>query len=104
MSLPTNLKVVRGSILDAPIDQAILHQCNCRTETAAGLAKQIFDRWPFCDVYRGVMPRHPKLVVPRLAEKNGPVVIALFAQDRPGKNTWNEARLRRPFIDVHGRW
>jgi len=45
------MKIVRGNILDAT-DPVIAHQCNCVSTKAAGLAAQIFDRFPLSDTYQ----------------------------------------------------
>lgn len=46
------VKIVEGDILEAK-EQYICHQCNCITTYAAGLAKQIFARFPYSDDYKG---------------------------------------------------
>jgi O-acetyl-ADP-ribose deacetylase (regulator of RNase III) len=46
----TNLSFVDGDIIDSDA-QYIAHQTNCLTSHAAGLAKAIFQRFPYADVY-----------------------------------------------------
>jgi O-acetyl-ADP-ribose deacetylase (regulator of RNase III) len=45
------INIVYGSILDAK-EKYIAHQCNCVTTHAAGVAKAIFDKFPYSDVYK----------------------------------------------------
>ena len=46
-----NLFEIRGDLLKADDCQFIVHQTNCMTSHALGLAKHIFKRWPHADVY-----------------------------------------------------
>lgn len=45
-----NIMEYRGDLLDAEVD-VIAHQCNCKTHRAAGLAAQIFKRFPRTNDY-----------------------------------------------------
>jgi O-acetyl-ADP-ribose deacetylase (regulator of RNase III) len=45
------LEIVEGNLLEAT-EQYIAHNCNCVTNSAAGLAKHIFTKYPYADVYR----------------------------------------------------
>jgi O-acetyl-ADP-ribose deacetylase (regulator of RNase III) len=44
------LFVEKGDILNSPVD-IIAHQCNCITTHSSGLAKSIFNRYPYSDTY-----------------------------------------------------
>jgi O-acetyl-ADP-ribose deacetylase (regulator of RNase III) len=43
-------EVVEGNLLDAK-ESCIVHQCNCTTTRAAGLAAQLHEKFPWCDIY-----------------------------------------------------
>ncbi len=43
-------ELVVGDLLDAP-EKYLVHQCNCLGRNAGGLARVMFDRFPWSDVY-----------------------------------------------------
>jgi O-acetyl-ADP-ribose deacetylase (regulator of RNase III) len=45
-----NLTLKTGDLLSAP-EQYIAHQCNCVTSRGAHLAKAMFNRFPYADIY-----------------------------------------------------
>ncbi|MEK6833224.1 MAG: Appr-1-p processing protein [Nanoarchaeota archaeon] len=45
------IEIVQGNILDSK-EKYICHQCNCVTNTAMGLAKNIFIKYPYSNVYK----------------------------------------------------
>lgn len=82
------LSVVERDLLSAS-EQYIVHQCNCVSKGARGLAKCIFQRWPHADVYG---ERHEQKSTSKLGSiaargvydgQRG--VINLFGQYSPGK-------------------
>ena len=44
------LETISGNILDAK-EKYIVHSCNCVSQMAGGLAKDIFDRFPYSNIY-----------------------------------------------------
>lgn len=92
-----------GNILECE-ETILCHQCNCVTKKAAGLAKQIFDRWPRSDIYRLSNRMHEVAGsilfsnnMPmfwdngnglELISKDGPDICNMFAQIYPGKPRW----------------
>lgn len=81
------IKIVEGNLLDADT-KYIAHQANCLTRRSAHLAKAVFDRFPYADIYS----------TRRLGEKGEPgtiiikgngldqrYVINMLAQYGPGK-------------------
>lgn len=92
-SLP-NLHHVRGDLLAHDADY-IVHQCNCRTTRAWGLAYSLFGSFPHADTYTvpsdpKLAPMPPKRVPGTLTLHGGPGtglrgVINLYGQDAPGK-------------------
>jgi O-acetyl-ADP-ribose deacetylase (regulator of RNase III) len=45
------IKTIRGDILDAQ-EKYIVHQCNSTSSQAAGLALQIFAKYPYANIYK----------------------------------------------------
>ena len=45
--------VVDQDIFTSPSDQYLCHQCNCVTQRAAHMAKSVFGRYPYADIYTG---------------------------------------------------
>eukprot|EP00939_MAST-03C_sp_MAST-3C-sp1_P001785 g1785.t1 len=94
----SNLLLVRGDLLEAG-EQYIVHQTNCRTNYALGLAKHIFKKWPHADCYserkpwvKGKVYSTPGTIDVRKQRRPGSLdtsdesrgVINLFGQDMPG--------------------
>lgn len=50
--------IVYGSVLSAT-EKYIIHQCNCETAEAAGLAYEVFKKYPYANVYK--YRRHDEL-------------------------------------------
>lgn len=44
------IKIIEGNLLDSK-EQYIAHQCNCISNGAGGVAKAIFDKYPYSNVY-----------------------------------------------------
>ena len=85
---------VEGDLLEFPCDFAV-HQVNCVTKHARGLADKIFAKWPVCDIYKlrqdPLMNQHFQLTTPgELAftdtnsEKGPKTIVHLFGQRQPG--------------------
>jgi O-acetyl-ADP-ribose deacetylase (regulator of RNase III) len=91
---PPNLHHVRGDLLAHDADY-LVHQCNCRTTRAWGLAYSLFGSFPHADTYTvpsdpKLAPMPPKRVPGTLTLHGGPGtdlrgVINLYGQDAPGK-------------------
>lgn len=69
----------------------ICHQCNCVTKRGRGLSQQIFNKFPYANVYLSPI-RIPGTI--EIRESGNQVIIALYAQHNPGRNTTNEPRLK----------
>jgi len=79
---------LEGNILHPPVP-AIVHQCNCVTRGQAGLAKQIFKKFPYSNTYAGNTPRVPGMVSCHKStwcrvDLEHPLVFNLYAQNQPG--------------------
>jgi hypothetical protein len=82
-------KVLRNSSLFDSDAKYIVHQCNCVTWRAAHLAKDMFDRYPYADVYSDrEKTGHQDTPGDIIIRGNGDderYVIALLGQKFPGK-------------------
>ena len=81
--MAAKLSIVVGNILDAQED-FICHQTNCVTTYALGLARDLFERYPHADTYRGRTKRTqpaPGTIDIMRGPKN---IINLNAQVYPG--------------------
>lgn len=75
--------VPKGNLLNAS-EIVIIHQCNCVSDRAAGLAKVLFQKFPAANVYRyRQKPSKPGTTFVALSK--GKVIVGLFSQFYPGK-------------------
>jgi O-acetyl-ADP-ribose deacetylase (regulator of RNase III) len=79
-------ELIDGDLLEAD-DDYIVHQCNCMTKSAAGIARVIFDKFPWANVYAERKDLKPPLIgqMPGNIDIRGDgkdcrLVIALFGQ------------------------
>lgn len=78
------LEVITGSIFDSK-EKYICHQCNCITHRSAHLAKTVFDRYPYADVYTArTSPDLPGSIIIRGDGEDKRFIIALLGQYYPG--------------------
>lgn len=81
---PKHCEIVTGDLLAAP-DTMIVHQCNCTsTGQAGGIARLIFDRFPFADCYTEENEREPGTAAICVAGPEKLTVVNLFGQHHPG--------------------
>lgn len=78
-----SLPVINGNLLDAT-EQYIVHQTNTVSRGASGLAKAIFDRFPYANIYDGSVERIPGDVIIRGNGQDQRYVIGLNGQCQPG--------------------
>ena len=77
---------LHGDLLASP-HPYLLHQLNCTTRGARGLASAIFSRWPAADAYArraGAVSQPGTFDVTRLPDARA--IVGLFAQRHPGKS------------------
>lgn len=85
-----SINLIKGNILDSK-DQCIIHQGNCESSYAKGLAKSIFDKFPYADVYSRVRTPGTCIIVKPEDVKSSnnqshkPVVACIFGQCNRGK-------------------
>lgn len=78
------IEFVEGDLLEAK-EKYIAHQTNCVTKRAAHLAKAVFDRFPYADVYTGrTTPNKPGTIRIMGDGNKQRYVINMFGQYNPG--------------------
>ncbi len=89
---PKNVEIVKGGDLTSSFEPVIVHQGNCTSVGASGLARALFDKYPYAYCYGQrrtagtiVAKEHPSL----------PTVITLFAQLQPGTPTVIDSEAHR---------
>lgn len=91
------IEIVNDSILNSK-EQYIAHQCNCVTKNSLGLAKLLFETYPWSNVYLNRdKPDKPGTVKISYNpnNNNGPHIINMFAQFIPGKSRTFDEEYRR---------
>lgn len=83
------IKIIKGDILNSN-SQYIIHQCNCVTKNAGGLAKAIFDKYPYANTY---ISRNNSSTLGSIEikgdGKDERFIINMYAQFYPGKPNYN---------------
>lgn len=81
-------------LAESPPGAWLVHQCNCTTRSAAGLAKQIFGAYPAANTYRDTnWIRVPGTIhMTRGTPQN---VINLYGQRKPGRTDSSETTEQR---------
>jgi len=90
-----NIEVIQGDLLKAE-EQYICHQCNCVSTGSAGIALQIFTRFPYSDIYterldKGVKHNLDELFV-RGDGKKERFVINMMSQYYPGRSMYPDSK------------
>jgi O-acetyl-ADP-ribose deacetylase (regulator of RNase III) len=87
------IEVITGDLFEAS-EQYICHQCNCVTNKAAHLAKDVFNRFPYADIYSGRLnPDAPGTVIIKGNGQDQRYVAALLGQYYPGFPKYPDSNL-----------
>lgn len=95
-----SLTLITANLLDIDA-QYIVHQTNCQSSTAQGLAAKIFLKYPYSNVYHPSFQRKPGEIMIMGNGLNQRYVINLFGQYYPGKpggNGNDTAKARETFF------
>jgi O-acetyl-ADP-ribose deacetylase (regulator of RNase III) len=85
------IEIVIGDLFDSK-EKYLLHQCNCVTNRSAHLAKDVFARYPYADIYTGrIDPNKPGTIEIRGDGQNQRYVINMLGQYFPGKSKFPES-------------
>jgi len=93
-------KIVNGDLLESECT-IIAHQCNCKTQSSAGLSKAIFTKFPYSDAYsERTNPDTPGTIDIRGNGQDKRYVANMFAQYYPSFPKWKNdtAELRKQWF------
>lgn len=78
------IKIVSGDIFDST-EKYLCHQCNCITQKAAHLSKDVFARYPYADIYTGrTTPNQPGTIEIRGNGQDQRYIVNILGQFYPG--------------------
>lgn len=77
------IQTINKSLLEADT-KYIAHQCNCITTHSAGIAKMIFDKFPWSNTYKNRKLASVQGTVD-IIENKKPYIINMYVQYYPGK-------------------
>jgi hypothetical protein len=78
------IQIITGDIFDAK-EKYLCHQCNCVTNKAAHLSKDVFTKYPYADIYSGrTEPNQPGTIEIRGNGQDQRYVINMLGQYYPG--------------------
>lgn len=90
------MKLIEGDIREAT-ETYICHQTNCVSTGAAGLAKALFDKFPWSDCYSDREeldgPDEPGSILIRGDGKSERYVLAMMGQFYPGRPRFKESKV-----------
>jgi hypothetical protein len=86
---PVRLEVKQGNLLDAQ-ENYIVHQCNCTGKKGKGSSEQMFNRYPYADIYSGRQkPDTPGTCIVK-SQAGKPTIVNLLGQRYMGKPFRND--------------
>lgn len=79
------IEIVTGDLFEAK-EKYLCHQCNCVTNTAAHLAKDVFEKFPHSDIYTSrTEADKPGTIIIKGNGQDQRFVVALLGQYYPGR-------------------
>jgi hypothetical protein len=82
------IEIVTGDLFDSK-EKFLCHQTNCISNKSAHLAKDVFTKYPWADVYSNrIEPNKPGTIEVRGNGQNQRYVINMFGQYYPGKSKY----------------
>jgi len=86
-------EIIKGDLLESDC-KYIAHQCNCISKNSAGIAKDIFNKFPYANTYsdRGE-PDNPGTIKIVGDGQEQRYIINMYAQYYPGKSKYPDAKL-----------
>src|SRR5574337_958820 len=87
------IEIVKGDLFDAT-EKYLVHQCNCVTNKAAHLAFDVFEKYPYADIYAArTEPDQPGRLIIRGNGKDQRYVAAILGQYYPGRPRYPKSSL-----------
>ncbi len=87
------IEIVTGDLFEAT-EKYLVHQCNCVTNKAAHLAFDVFEKYPYADIYTArTQPDQPGHIIIRGNGKDQRYVAAILGQYYPGRPRFPKSTL-----------
>tara|TARA_R110000868_G_scaffold75946_3_gene218795 strand:+ start:12875 stop:13357 length:483 start_codon:yes stop_codon:yes gene_type:complete len=87
------IEIINGDLLSANA-QYIAHACNCVTRTSAFFAKDLFNKYPYADIYSGRFSADkPGNIIIKGNGEDERFIIGLLSQFYPGKPNFPDSTL-----------
>ncbi len=87
------IEIVTGDLFEAT-EKYLVHQCNCVTNKAAHLAFDVFEKYPYADIYTArTQPDQPGHLIIRGNGKDQRYVAAILGQYYPGRPRYPKSSL-----------
>lgn len=87
------IEIITGDLFEAT-EKYLVHQCNCVTNKAAHLAFDLFEKFPYADVYSArTEPDQPGRIIIRGDGKEQRYVVAILGQYYPGRPRYPKSSL-----------
>jgi O-acetyl-ADP-ribose deacetylase (regulator of RNase III) len=77
------IEIIDEDLLEAK-EQYIAHACNCVSNNSAGIAKSIFDKFPYANTYINRIEKDQPGTIKILGNNNQRFIINMFCQIYPG--------------------
>lgn len=82
------IEIVTGDLFEST-EKYLCHQCNCVTNKAAHLAADVFEKYPYADVYTPrTAPDKPGQIIVKGNGQDERFVVALLGQYYPGRSKY----------------
>jgi O-acetyl-ADP-ribose deacetylase (regulator of RNase III) len=87
------IEIITGDIFDAK-EKYLCHQCNCITNRAAHLSKDVFTKYPYADIYaaRSAVDT-PGTIIIRGNGNDERYVVNMLGQYYPGKPKYPDSKV-----------
>jgi hypothetical protein len=87
------IEIITGDIFDSK-EKYLIHQTNCVTNRAAHLAKDVFEKYPYADIYAArTEPSKPGRIEIRGNGEDQRYIINLLGQYYPGRPKYPDSKL-----------
>jgi O-acetyl-ADP-ribose deacetylase (regulator of RNase III) len=87
------IEIITGDLFEAK-EKYLVHQCNCVTTSAAHLAKDVFEKYPYADIYTSRTSQdNPGHIIVRGNGQDERYVVAILGQVYPGKARFPKSSL-----------
>lgn len=87
------IEIITGDIFESK-EKYLVHQANCVTKRAAHLAKDVFDKYPYSDIYTSrIDADKPGHIIIKGDGLDKRLIVAILGQYYPGKPKYPDSKL-----------